>query len=334
MLSLSLLLVLLTLAILSAGLGQFPVPPQEILAAIARKLHLLGGGPGDADGTLWNVRFPRLVMAALVGAALGLSGAVMQAVFGNPLAEPAVIGVSAGSAVGASAMIVFGGASVGLFGQPLAAFLAGLITTILVYLLSRANGKASVLTLVLTGISINALASAGIAFMVFLADTQSREQIVFWQMGSLNGSTWEAVLSILPPIALGMVLSLLLSSRLDVLALGERAAGHVGLSVEWVRMLAIVAVALMTSGAVAHAGIIGFVGLIVPHLMRITVGPSAKALLPLSMLGGALMVSLADLAARTMIPFADLPIGIFTALVGAPIFFLLLRRTLKKSGAL
>ncbi|AJT41545.1 FecCD family ABC transporter permease [Psychromicrobium lacuslunae] len=334
LLGLGLLLALILLAVLSAGAGQFQVSAAEIVAALGRKLQLLPGEPGFADATLWNVRFPRVVMAILVGAALGLSGAVMQAVFANPLAEPAVIGISAGSAVGASAVIVFGGGAAGLFGQPLAAFVAGLLTTVLVYLLSRVKGKASVLTLVLTGISVNALASAVIALLVFLADTQSREQIVFWQMGSLNGSTWAAVLSVLLPIGLGIVLCFLLLARLDVLALGERAAGHVGLSVEGVRMIAILAVALMTSGAVAYSGIIGFVGLIVPHLIRLAVGPSAKRLLPLSLLGGALMVSLADLAARTLIPFADLPIGIFTALVGAPAFFLLLRQTLKKSGAL
>lgn len=325
---------LLGLALVSAGTGQYQVTPEEIAAALGRKLQLLPGEAGITDGMLWNVRFPRVVMAALVGAALGLSGAVMQAVFANPLAEPAVIGISAGSAVGASAVIVLEGTSIGLFGQPFAAFIAGLLTATLVYMLSRAKGKASVLTLVLTGISVNALASALIALLVFLADTQGREQIVFWQMGSLNGSTWTTVLSVAAPIAIGVLLCLLLLRRLDVLSLGDRAAGHLGVSVERVRVVAILAVALMTAGAVSYSGIIGFVGLIVPHLARLLVGPSAKRLLPLSLLGGALMVSLADLAARTLIPFADLPIGIFTAVVGAPVFFLLLRQTLRRAGAL
>lgn len=328
-------LLLLASVLASASLGQFAIPLDQVLGGLARSLGLAETAPGSqlADATLWNIRLPRILLGLLVGAALGASGAVMQAVFGNPLAEPGVIGISAGSAVGACSAIVFGVGLLGIFTVPLFAFGGALLTTALVYLFSRSGGRAEVLSMILTGIAVTAVANALIALMVFLADEASRDQIVFWQMGSLNGATWPAVVTSLPIVLLGLVGVLTLARQLNLLALGERAAAHSGVHVERLRLLAIIFTALLTGAAVAYAGIIAFVGLIVPHLLRMLVGPSNRLLIPASALGGALLIAVADLAARTLIPFADLPIGIFTALVGGPTFFWLLRRTLRKGLA-
>jgi iron complex transport system permease protein len=328
--------VLLAVVLVSAAVGQFPLTPAEILGSVGRRLGLVA--PSDtarfADGALWNVRFPRIVLGIVVGASLGIAGTVMQGMFGNPLAEPGVIGVSAGCAVGACAAIVFRIEWFGAATVPIAAFAAGLVTTFLVYFLSRSTGRTQVLTLVLTGIAVNAVANALIALFVFMADTTSREQIVFWQLGSLNGASWFAVAATLPFLAIGGILAASTARRLDLLALGERQARHLGVNVERLRIAAIVCVAILTAAAVAYAGIIAFVGLIIPHLLRLLVGPSHRVLLPASALGGALLISLSDVLARTLVPFADLPIGMFTALVGGPVFFLLMRRSLKAgSGA-
>lgn len=329
--------VLLVVVVISAGVGQFGIAPQSIVESILRKLGLATlTDPSQqyVDGALWNIRFPRLVLGIMVGAALGVAGAMMQGVFGNPLAEPGVIGVSAGCAVGACAVIVFQLDFAGTASIPIAAFVMGLITTFVVYLASRSGGKAQVLTLVLTGIAINAVANAIIAFFVFMADTSSREQIMFWQLGSLNGASWSAVVTTLPFLVIGLVGAVIMARKLDLLSLGERSARHLGVNVERLRLGAILCVALLTAAAVAFAGIISFVGLIIPHLLRMIIGPGHKALIPASALGGALLVSSADVIARTAIPFADLPIGMFTALVGGPVFFVLLRRTISPRKAL
>jgi iron complex transport system permease protein len=275
---------------------------------------------------------PRLVMSLLVGAALGAAGAVMQGVFGNPLAEPGVVGVSAGAAVGAAAVIVLGWSFLGSYTVALAAFVTGLATTLTVYVLSRSGTRTEVVTLVLMGVAVNAVAGAALAFLVFLGDTQAREQIVFWQLGSLNGSRWAAVVVVLPLTLLGVLGATLLARRLDLLSLGDRSARHLGVDVERLRLVTIVLVALLVAGGVAFAGIIGFVGLVVPHLVRMATGPGHRVLVPASALCGAVVLVLADLVARTAVPYADLPIGMVTAAVGGPFFFYLLRRQRVRSG--
>ncbi|WJZ01795.1 Hemin transport system permease protein HmuU [Corynebacterium freiburgense] len=310
----------------SIAVGQFNVPLRDIPS-------ILAAGPQSADLTesvVWRIRLPRLVLGLLVGAALGVSGALMQAVFANPLAEPSVIGVTAGAGVGAAVAIVF---NITLFGAstvPLAAFITAVLTTLIVYQLARHDGKVHVINLILTGIAINAVAGAIISIMVYLAPTTNREQIIFWQMGSLNGAQWKHVSVVLFVVIIGIAISMTLGAQLDILALGDKAAGHIGINVSRLRIIAIGASTLLTAGAVAYAGLIGFVGLIVPHLLRTITGPANKVLLPASALTGAVLIGLADIAARTIIPFADLPIGIFTALVGGPTFFILLRRMLMK----
>lgn len=333
-------LVVLALGVLvavamAAGTGQLNVPLDQVVGSILHRLGLdIGPVPTHPQGeaTLWQVRFPRVAMAALVGASLAAAGAVMQGVFGNPLAEPGVVGVSAGAALAAAAVIVFDLTVLGEWSVAAAAFVGGLVTTFAVYVLSRDAGRTEVVTLVLTGVAVNAMAGAALAYLMFLGDTQAREEIVFWQLGSLNGAR-EAHVLVSAPIALaGLVGAVALARRLDLLALGDRAARHVGVDVERVRLLSIVVVAVLTAAAVSFAGIIAFVGLVVPHLMRMLVGPGHRFLVPGSVLAGALLLVLADLWARTAVAYADLPIGMLTALFGGPVFFWLLRRARRTAG--
>lgn len=330
-----LVLGLLALAVASACIGQVPTSPAEVFGSVAHRIGLdLGPMPGHPAGdvTLWQVRFPRVALAIVVGAGLACSGALLQGVFANPLAEPGVIGVSAGAAVGASVVIVTGGAFVAGSAVAAAAFATGLVTTILVYLLARSDGRTEVVTLVLTGVAINAFAGGLIAFFTFVADPAARDQIVFWQLGSLNGATWQAVAIVAPMAVLGIGVSMLLARRLDLLALGESAAAHLGVDVERLRQLVIVVVALLVSASVAFTGIILFVGLVVPHLMRMFVGPGHRLLIPASVLCGAIVLLAADLGARTLVPNADLPLGMLTSLIGGPFFFWMLRRTRRQQG--
>ncbi|MGW4367054.1 FecCD family ABC transporter permease [Nocardia takedensis] len=327
--------VLILLALASAAIGQVPTTPLEVAGSVAHRIGLDWGPlPAHPAGevTLWEVRFPRVLLAVLVGAALATAGALLQGVFANPLAEPGVIGVSAGAAVGAGTVIVIGGAFVAAWSIAAAAFAAGLFTTALVYLLSRANGRTEVVTLVLTGVAINAFAGGLIAFLLFVASPAARDQIVFWQLGSLNGATWQSVWVVAPLAALGIGAAVLVASRLDLLALGESAARHLGVDVERLRRTVIVIVAVLTTAGVAFTGIILFVGLIVPHVVRMLVGPAHRVLVPLSAILGAVVLLVADVAARSLVDNADLPLGMLTSLIGGPFFFWLLRRTRARSG--
>ncbi|MGD8195426.1 FecCD family ABC transporter permease [Herbiconiux sp. P18] len=331
----TLAVLLVVMSLVAAGSGQLAIAPDEVLGSIMHRLGVtvwpLPAHP-NGDSALWSIRFPRVALAILVGAALAAAGLVMQAIFGNPLAEPGVVGVSSGAALGASAAIVFGVNALGEWSIAVSAFVAGLAATLLVYAVSRANGKTEVVTLVLTGIAVNAFAGAGLALFMFLADTQSREAIVFWQLGSLNGARWADVLVVLPVVVAGIAVALVLARRFDLLSLGEKAARHLGVNVEALRIGSIVLVALLTGVAVAFCGIIAFVGLVIPHLMRMLIGPAHLPLVIASTLGGALLLVSADLVARTAVPMADLPIGMLTSLIGGPFFFWLLRRTRKRAG--
>ncbi|WP_424936173.1 MULTISPECIES: FecCD family ABC transporter permease [Bacteria] len=313
--------------VLSAGLGQLAISPVEVGGALLRAVGL-GEPPADvlAERTLWQIRFPRIAMAMLVGGALAVAGVVMQAVFGNPLAEPGVVGVSSGAAVGAAASITLGLTAAGSWTTALLAFVGGLGATLIVYGAARVQGRADAVRLVLTGVAVNAFAGALLAVLMFAGSTASREQIVFWQLGSMNGSRWgEAGVVSVVALAAG-ALALRLGPRYDLLALGDRTAVHLGVRVERLRIVSVVLVALLTGVAVAFVGIIAFVGLVVPHLFRGIVGPSARPLMIVSFLGGAVLLLYADLLARTVVPAADLPIGIVTALIGGPFFYLLIRR--------
>ncbi|WP_328503445.1 iron ABC transporter permease [Streptomyces sp. NBC_00457] len=324
---------LLVLVPVAAGIGAYPIPVGDVLASVQHKVGL-GGGELDrvAESVLWNVRFPRIVLALLVGASLGCAGALMQGVFGNPLAEPATIGVSLGAAVGAVASISLGLSFFGNWTLPAMAFVAGLGTVLLVYGMSRSGGRTEVVTLILTGIAVNAFCGALVGLFIFLADTAAVNQITFWQLGSLSQATWSKVLAVLPCAAIGLLVAPVYSRRLDLLALGDRPARHLGVEVERLRIVLILVVALLTAAAVSVSGVIVFVGLVVPHLLRMAAGPGHHFLVPGSAVGGAVVLLGADLAARTMAAPAELPLGVLTALIGSPFFFWLLRRTRRRQG--
>ncbi len=326
---------LVILALISAAVGQVPTTPLEVAGSVLHRIGLdWGPMPHHPAGevTLWEVRFPRVVLAMLVGAALATAGALLQGVFANPLAEPGVIGVSAGAAVGAGVVIVVGGAFVAAWSVAGGAFVAGLGTTLAVYLLSRSGGRTETVTLVLTGVAVNAFAGGLMSFLLFTASPAARDQIVFWQMGSLNGATWQAVAVVAPLAALGVAAAVAMAPRLDLLALGESAARHLGVDVERLRRNVIVVVAILATAGVAFTGIILFVGLVVPHVVRMLVGPAHRVLIPLSAILGAVVLLAADIGARTLVHNADLPLGMLTSLVGGPFFFWLLRRTRARSG--
>lgn len=326
---------LVLLALVAAGTGQVRVPPAEVLGSLLHRAGLdIGPMPSAPQGenALWVVRFPRVVLAVVVGAALGCAGALMQGVFGNPLAEPGIIGVSSGAAVGAATAIVTGLSTLGGWTVAGAAFAGGLAAALLVYSMSLSGGRTEVVTLVLTGIAVNAVAGALIGLVMFFGDADAVRAIAFWQLGSLAQATWASVATTLPCAVAGIAVALAAGRRLDLLALGDRPARHLGVHVERLRIGMIGVTALLAASAVAFTGVISFVGLVVPHLVRMVAGPGHRTLLPASALAGAIVVVVADLVARTLVDYQELPLGVLTAVVGGPCFFWLLRRARTRAG--
>lgn len=328
------LAVTVVVALYSMAIGQNPVPLAQVVGSLLHHMSIPVGPLPDQVGedTLWQVRIPRVYLALAVGAALGCAGAVLQGIFANPLADPGVIGVSSGAAAGAAGVIAVGGLGAAGYYVAGGAFAAGVMTTLFVYLASRSAGRTRVVSLILTGIAVNAFAGGLIAFFTYRATPAARDQIVFWQMGSLNRATMDQVLFVAVLVVIALVASLLLARQIDLLSLGEYTAGHLGVDVEKLRRMAVVIVALLTAAAVSFCGIILFVGLVVPHFMRLIVGPRHLVLIPASALAGAGLLTAADLAARTLVPYGELPIGMVTSLVGGPVFLLLLRREMKRGG--
>ena len=320
--------------LLGVGLGAVRIAPAQVVAIVAAHAGLDLGVDfsRQEDAIVWAIRLPRVVLALLVGSALAVSGAALQGMFRNPLADPGLIGVSSGAALGATASVALGFSVFGLATMPIAAFLGGTVTAILVYAVSRHNGRTEVVTLVLSGIALNTFAGAGTALLTYVADDQQLRAVVFWSLGSLGSATWSNVGVALPFVAVGLVLALRWGQSLNLLVLGEREARHLGLDTERVRLELIALTALMTGAAVAFAGVVGFVGLIVPHLIRLVAGPDHRVLLPASALGGAALLLLADLAARTMVAPAELPLGVLTALLGGPFLLFLMLRTRRAHG--
>ncbi|MGW8434290.1 FecCD family ABC transporter permease [Nocardiopsis sp. NPDC055879] len=325
---------LVVVSVIAAGVGAYPIPAGQVAASLLDAVGLRVGGLPDqiAETVLWDVRLPRVVLAVMVGAALGSAGAMMQGIFGNPLAEPGVIGVSSGAAVGAIVVIFTGLTVLGHWTIIASAFVFGLLTTLFVYVFARSGGRTEVVTLLLTGIAVNAIAGAAIGLMTNFSQDAEIQTITFWQLGSVSTATWSKVAAIAPCLLLGLSVIPFYARKLDLLSLGEGPARHLGVDVERMRLVIITAMALLTSAAVAFAGIVAFVGLVVPHIIRMVTGPGHRVLLPASALGGGLLLLAADLLARTAAAPAEIPLGVVTAALGGPFFFYLLHRTRAKQG--
>lgn len=315
--------------LLATVLGLLLGPTHLSLGEIVRAL--LGQAEGPTHAIVWSLRVPRVLLGALVGAALAVSGASLQGLFRNPLADPALIGVSSGSAVGAVVAIVIGSnllwpAWLEAWLLPLAALIGGLAVTWLIYRLARGSVESRILTILLVGLALNALAAALVGLMLYLASDAQLRRYNFWTLGSLEASTWDRCLVLTLIVVPGLVLMPRLARSLNALLLGEAAAYHLGVSVERVRRFVIFGCAWMVAGAVAASGMIAFIGLVVPHMVRLLMGPDHRQLLPWSAVGGAGVLVLADVVARMVDPPRVLPIGLLTALVGAPFFLWLVWR--------
>ena len=317
-------------SLLSLGTGAAGLPPARLLAILAGMDSLT---PAESL-VLYDIRLPRLVMGIMVGAALAVAGALMQGLFRNPLADPGIVGIGAGAGLGAVLAIVLGGllppalaALVGGHLVPVAAFLGGWIATLILTKAAAAGGTTSIATLLLAGIALGAIAGAATGILTFLADDQQLRDLTFWSMGSLAGASWAKIATALPLILPVLLLSPLLARALNALALGEAQAAHMGIAVERTKRFAILGTAAAAGAATAIAGGIGFIGIVVPHLLRLACGLDHRALLPnAALLGGSLLIG-ADMIARTLTAPAELPIGIVTATLGAPVFlWILLRR--------
>lgn len=321
-----LILLLLAMSVLSLGTGASGLSLGRLVAALTGEAL----EPRDRL-VLLDIRLPRLAMGLLVGAALAVSGALMQGLFRNPLADPGIIGVSAGASLGAVGVIVLGamlpaGVAAALGGHllPVAAFLGSWGGTLLLYRIATRGGQTSVATLLLAGIALGALAMGLTGMLIFLADDQQLRDLTFWSMGSLAGASWPKVLTALPLILPVLLLSPLLARGLNALALGEAQAHHLGVRVQRLKRLAILGVASATGAAVAVSGGIGFVGIVVPHVLRLATGPDHRFLLPNAAVLGAALLLAADMLARTLVAPTELPIGIITATLGAPVFLWIL----------
>lgn len=328
----SIIIVILSLALVAAiiiclSIGVVSIPFDQVISI------LLGGGSERDRHIVLNLRLPRVLLGVIVGASLAVAGATMQGLFRNPMASPSVIGISAGAAFGASLALVLGVSWVsGAFAIPAMAFLFAFITLFLVYAVSRdRRGYVPVETLLLAGIAIGALFNALVSALQYFAGDKL-SGVVFWLMGGLNNATWDQILISVPAAILGCSIIMMLSRDLNAIMVGEEQAGNLGINVNQVRMILLLAASLVTAIAVSVAGTIGFVGLIIPHVLRILVGPDHRVLLPASIIGGALFMVATDTLARTIISPAELPVGIITSIMGAPFFIYLLMSRKKSMG--
>jgi iron complex transport system permease protein len=332
-------LLLGVIVLLAVGIGAVSITPGQVVGILLDEAGISTGieFAERQRAVLMVIRLPRVVMGVLIGAALAVSGAAIQGLFRNPLADPGLIGISSGAALAAALMIVLGNsllsgvvALLGNLALPLAAFAGGLLTTLLIYRLATIGGRTQVATMLLAGIAINAIAGAGIGLMTFIASDDQLRDITFWSLGSLGRASWANITAMLPLVLIALVPLPLLARSLNALLLGEAEAGHLGVDVQRVKVLVVLMAALAVGAGVAVAGIIGFVGLVVPHLMRLLAGPDHRVVLPGSALLGAGLLVGTDLLARTIAVPAEVPIGIVTALVGGPFFLWLLLRDRNK----
>lgn len=319
------LAILALVVVLAVGHGSVAIPPFEVLRALGRGLR--GELAGSADIIIWQLRLPRALLAASVGAALALSGAIFQGVFRNPLADPYLLGVASGAGFGATVVMVFAAALplAQRLGVPLAAFSCGILSVAAVFGLAREGRSAPLVSLILAGVVIGSLLSAATSLLMLYARAQALS-ILSWLLGSFAFASWRQVATMAFTLALTSGVLLVSGRALNVLQLGEEQAQQLGLEVERIKLLLLTLSTLLTAVAVSVSGIIGFVGLMVPHLVRLILGADYRRLLPQTLVVGAAFLVLADLLARTLIAPGEVPIGVITALAGGPFFLLLLRR--------
>ncbi|NMA92844.1 MAG: iron chelate uptake ABC transporter family permease subunit [Firmicutes bacterium] len=313
----------------SIGIGAVPIAPQKTVQVLIKHCtHPPLSVPVDTTGAIiWQLRLPRIILGFLVGASLAVAGTSFQGLLRNPLADPYTLGVSSGAALGATAAMLFipqGSISLS-FSIPLFGFAGGLLALLIVYRLGRVGGRLPVVTVLLAGVIISSFFSALISLGMIFAGQQLRS-IYFWLAGGLALKGWPYVVLIIPYFIVGLLVLLYYAGDLNIILLGEESALSSGVEVEKVKKVVLVAASLVTAGAVSVSGMIGFVGLIVPHAMRIIMGPDHRLLLPAAALGGGLFLVAVDTAARTVLAPVEIPVGIVTAFLGAPFFIILLRR--------
>ena len=330
-------LLLLISMLLSITLGPMTLPIKQSLLSIVDALFASHLSLLDSyqQAIVWELRWPRTLLATFVGALLAICGAVTQGLFRNPLADPGIIGVSSGAGLGAAIAIVLLPAALTPITTPIAAFLGGLITTLLVYRLAQSqNGSTSVLILLLAGVAVAAFSGAVIGFMTYIANDMALRELTLWGMGTLTGANTSSIwLSAIACLGL-LVFYQLQAPALNALLLGEAEARHLGIHIERLKLRLIIVTAIGIGIAVSATGVIGFISLVVPHLVRMTLGPDHRLLLPVSALTGAALLLIADIGARLMLAPAELPVGLVTALIGAPFFAFLLIQQRKRLSTL
>ena len=330
-------LLLLLVLVLAVGVGAVRVPPGEAVPILLSRmpgLKLSRSWPATHEAILWEIRLPRVVLGLLTGMALAVAGGAYQGLFKNPLADPYVMGVSSGSALGAAIAIAFlRQAHLTALGPvPLLAFAGGLTTVALVYRLAAVGSRVSPVGLVLAGVAVGSLCISLVSLILFFTDQQARDAIIFWMMGGLSGANWLKVYWMIPYLVAGLALLLYHGRELNALLLGEEAALHLGVEVERVKRVILMAGSLLTAATVAFCGSIGFVGLVVPHIVRMLVGPDHRYLLPTSAVLGAVVLVGADTVARSLLSSTEIPVGLVMAMLGGPFFLWLLRQRLKPAA--
>jgi iron complex transport system permease protein len=331
----ALVALLLVSLVVSAGLGAVRIPARDILRFLAEAVGLAAPGPETSfhRGLFLHIRLPRVLLCALVGAALAVSGTLMQALFRNPIVEPGIVGTSAGAALGAAVIFVFGKSTVfaytaglGPLALPFVAFVTAFVATLFVWRVSSTYGRTSAATMILAGVAVNAFCSAGTGLMSYLARDPQARSITFWSLGSISGADWRAVAIVGSVMAIALPLVWRESAGLNALLLGEDEAALLGFDVEWLTIRVLVLNTLMVAAATAMVGVIMFVGLVVPHLLRMLRGADNRFLIPASGLCGAVLMQVIDVVTRTAVAPAELPVGIVTAAIGAPVFLWILVR--------
>ena len=330
----TLTLLLMVTVVCASAVGAYAIKPLDVLRVI-----LSVSDQPQHEAVLWSIRFPRVILAAFLGAGLAVSGAMLQGLFRNPLADPGLIGVTSGAALTAAFTIVLGATLLpgltqllGPFTLPLSAFLGSVITTVLIHRLATSNGSTSLAVMLLSGIAVNAVVGAGIGVMTYIATDQQLRTLSFWSLGSLGGANWTSISIVAPCVLMALAFGCRKAPELNLMLLGEAEAAHTGVSSQSLKSWIILLSALAVGALVAFCGMVGFIGLVAPHCIRLIYGPDHRVLLPASALVGAVLVIIADSVARTAFAPAEMPLGILTALLGAPFFLVLLMRQSRAWG--